>query len=784
MILTSCLVFSCTRPGAELEITSVTISQPEANLVEGETLHLKAWVLPEDALDKSITWSSTRTSVASVTDGGQVTALAEGSAKIIATSVNGKTASCTIWVSKRIVDVQSISLNKTEVSLLVGKTETLIANVTPKGATYEFIIWTSTNAEVVTVSKGVVTANGSGKAVITAKVGDKAAFCNVTVMVPVTSVSLDKESITIAPGESYQLAAKVAPAAATEKSVLWSSSNPGVATVSSAGLVVGKAAGTATITVKTNDGGFTTSCVVTVSVPVASISLDKTSLTLSRGDSYALKATVSPANATDQAIVWSSSNSSVAAVSSDGVVTANSSGTATITATTASGAKSATCLVTVAVPVSSVSLDMTNLTLPVGGTRMLKATISPADATNQACTWSSDNNAVAAVTQEGVVSAKASGTAIITVTTADGNKTATCRVTVIIPVSSVSLDKTAITLTPDATCMLNAAVLPANATDKSVTWSSSDTNVATVDQSGKVRGVGVGSATITSVAGDCSATCVVIVSIPVEDIILDHTSVNLKQGRTVQLTATIVPAVAIDKTITWSSSDERVATVDQQGVVTAVTGGQARIIATAGSCTAVCTVRVVPLATSIALSQSDAVLITGQSLTLTANILPVEASGTEISWSSSNANLCSVANGVVTEGNSTGRATITASVDGVSATCSILVVRDSYTGVYASYNGGSIISINDVIQSGSQLNYSVTNYSSETIRVVSVQLIDGVTGSQGNVMSLGKDIVLGDFSGWTVTIGAAGIRSPIARFVYTFRGTQYTCEAQYWSFSF
>ena len=259
-------------------------------------------------------------------------------------------------------------------------------------------------------------------------------------IVPVTGVSLDKTSLTLTTGKSGTLTATVAPANASNKAVSWASDNTSVATVDQNGKVTAVSAGTATITVTTVDGSKTATCTVTVedeivTVPVTGVSLDKTSLTLTTGKSGTLTATVAPANASNKAVSWASSNTSVATVDQNGKVTAVSAGTATITVTTVDGNKTATCSVTVEdevviVPVTGVSLDKTSITLTTGKSDTLTASVAPADATNKAVTWASDNIAVATVDQNGKVTAVSAGTATITVTTVDGNKTATCSVTV------------------------------------------------------------------------------------------------------------------------------------------------------------------------------------------------------------------------------------------------------------------------------------------------------------------------------------------------------------------
>ena len=316
-------------------------------------------------------------------------------------------------------------------------------------------------------------------------------------------------------GETQTLTATITSSNATNRSVTWSSSNKNIATVSSSGVVSAKAAGSATITVTTNDGGKIATCSVTVkakTVSVTGVSLDKTSLTLTEDDTYTLTATVSPSNATDKSVTWSSNNPSVATVSSSGVVTAKSAGTAKITVTTNDGGNTATCSVTVQakkISVTGVSLNKTSLSMTEGDTQTLTATVTPSNATDKSVTWSSSNTSVATVSSSGVVTAKAAGSTSITVKTIDGGKTATCSVTVkakTVSVTGVGLDKTSLSLTEGDTYTLTATVSPSNATDKSVTWSSNTTSVATVSSSGVVTAKAAGSATITVITNDGGKT--------------------------------------------------------------------------------------------------------------------------------------------------------------------------------------------------------------------------------------------------------------------------------------
>ena len=490
------------------------------------------------------------------------------------------------------VAVESVTLNKTELTLEPSGTETLIATVKPDNATDKSVTWTTSNAEIATVADGKVTAVKEGEAIITAKAGDKQATCKVTVKksaVPVQSVTLNRTSVTLEEGQTTTLTATISPNDADEQTVTWSTSNSAAATVSN-GVVTAVAEGTAVI--KASVGGKEASCTVTVKksvVAVTSVTLNKTTLPLTKGQSEKLTATVAPDNATDKTVTWSSSDATIASVDQTGKVTAVKSGKATITA--AAGEKSATCEVTVTTPVQSVSLDRTTVSLEEGQTTTLTATISPNDADEQTITWTTSNAAAATVTN-GFVTAVAEGTAVIKASV--GGKEASCTVTVkksVVAVTSVTLNKTTLPLTKGQSEKLMATVAPDNATDKTVTWSSSDATIASVDQTGKVTAQKTGKATITAAAGEKSATCEVTVTNPVTSVSLNKTTLELEESKTFTLIATINPTDADEQTVTWTTSNAAAATV-VNGVVTAVAEGTAVIKASVGGKEATCTVTV------------------------------------------------------------------------------------------------------------------------------------------------------------------------------------------------
>lgn len=257
-------------------------------------------------------------------------------------------------------------------------------------------------------------------------------------IVHVTSVSLDQSSLELSVGDTHELVATVLPENATNKEVIWSSSDESVLTVSD-GVITAIKEGKATVTVKSKDGFKSSTCEVKVNkepsiIHVTSVSLNETTLNIETGDRYTLLATVLPSDATDKSVNWSSNNESVVTVTSKGKIIATGAGQAIITVTTTDGGLTASCTVNVTqkvVPVNGVSLNYSELELSVGDNENLIAKVLPTNATNKEVIWSSTNEAVVTVDENGLVSAVGVGDAIIVVETVDGGYKDFCTIKVI-----------------------------------------------------------------------------------------------------------------------------------------------------------------------------------------------------------------------------------------------------------------------------------------------------------------------------------------------------------------
>ncbi|MBE6069870.1 MAG: hypothetical protein E7211_19580, partial [Clostridium lundense] len=694
-------------------VETITLNKTalELNLNPADSVQLIAAVLPANADDPSLSWSSSAGSIVSVDQTGKVTAVSRGTAVITAAAKDGSgvSAVCVVNVWQK---VDSVSLNKTALSLGVGKSETLtatLASATDAPPDITDVVWSSSDPNIASVDQaGRVTAHSAGSAAITVTTADqsKTAECAVTVTnVAVTDVTVSPAALTFKAGEQRVLTAAVEPAEATDKTLTWSSSADGVVTVQkldgSGATITAVAAGTATVTA-TSVNGVVGRCEITVRAAVSNVTLNTPSLTLQTGASETLTVTVAPSGA-DQSVTWKSLDESIATVDSTGKVTATTkTGSTIITVTAVDGGKSASCAVTVLKNAASIGLSRNSIDLSLSQNAELTATLAPAGATDDIL-WSVDGSAVqlgtptvSNGTSKVSVYAHSGGTATVTAYSAVNHDIkATCTVKVTVPAASLTLDRTALTLTKgDGAVTLTATVLPAGASNADVSWSVAPASgVVTYETSGStitLRPDAAGTATVTATVGDLTAQCSVTVKPKlVETITIKQgddavTELSLTTGSAaVQLTEDVGPEAADNRTVTWSSSDSNVATV-VDGLVTAKGIGTAVVTAAANDGSGVsasCIVTVGEITvTSVTLdptSLSFNLTSDTKTATLTAAVDPANATAGTVAWMSSNPNVATVS--AATGGSITvtavgaGSAIITASAGGKTATCTVTV---------------------------------------------------------------------------------------------------------------
>lgn len=332
----------------------------------------------------------------------------------------------------------------------------------------------------------------------------------------VMDLNVDVSTLNLQAGQSCQITASISPSNAYNKTLEWTSSNSYVASVNENGYVTAKHVGEATITCITTDGSnLSQSVLVDVRSPLVNeIKLNYESLVLFEDNDFQIIATVLPSDAASKALIWTSSNPSVATIDQNGYGHTNNEGLCTITATALDGSMvSATCEIIVKpVLVSNISLNHTSVNLIIGDSQVLTATVTPDNAKNKSISWTSSDSNIASVSSDGVVTALKEGTVTITAKALDGsNVEASCVVNVKpILVSSISLNTSELKIGLDETYQLVCAILPENATNKSVSWSSSAPDVATV-YDGLVQPIKVGRSVIVASTNDgtnLSAYCI------------------------------------------------------------------------------------------------------------------------------------------------------------------------------------------------------------------------------------------------------------------------------------
>lgn len=688
LISALCLLSACQEE--LIGVSSVSVDKERQDLSVGASFVLKAIISPSNADNQKIIWTVENSSVIDYIDNqdgsATVKGLQVGTSKVTArTDDGGFMSSCNVTVG---VGVEKIELDKSELSLKKGESASLKATIFPENASDKSLKWGSSDVSVATVDAyGNVKAEGNGEATVfvSSSDGGFTAYCNVKVGTPVTGISLDPREFTLETiGSSFTIKPVISPEDASDLGVVWESADTKVVSVASDGTVTAIGPGTTTVKATTNDGSFTSNCVVSVKSPAQHVSLDKTSLKLLEGESGKLTATVYPLNSTQKTLTWVSDHPDVASVDNEGNVTARKAGAATVTVKVAENV-TAVCKVTVISRVTGISLSETTVELKPGETHQLTATVLPQNASNAEVTWYSDKESVATVSQLGLVTGVGPGETTVHAVTTDGGKMASCLVKVGTPVKGITLSVSSKTLyVGDPSLDISATLTPANATDKSLEWSSSDPEVASIAPGAALRAVikplkpGKTTITATTKDGGFTASCEVTVKRHVSGVSLNKASLTLYVGETESLAATVAPEDASDKTVAWSSDNSAVASVSN-GKVTANKPGTAviKVVTNDLSKEAACTVTVKRHAESVELSQKEIKLYLGENRSLTATVLPSDASDKNVTWSSSNPNVATVstAGNVVSKSVGTTVITVKTADGGHQASCHVTVLE-------------------------------------------------------------------------------------------------------------
>jgi len=521
-----------------------------------------------------------------------------------------------------------------------------------------------------------LTVNSNGKVVT------REMEVDVTEFITVESVTVDKSEVELSPRDTYQLTATVYPETASNKTVIWSSGDEAIATVDENGLVTPLQSGKeVTITATTENEGKTADCTFRIgTIPVEGMSLDPQFATLDARvkEELQLMPKFIPEDASNQRIrSWRSENPEVATVDGTGKVTALSEGTTIITAVSEEGNIEATCKVTTYISIQYVSLNLPRV-LNIGESYQATITVTPENATNKNIKeWKSAAPELVSVDQDGFVTAlAANGTGTrITVFMEDRDLEAVGSVFVNIPVEEVEIIMETNFLAVGEEMTIDVLFTPEEPSSKEVDWQSSNPEIATVDNdwgwfwtNTTVKALSEGDVTITvtTYPDDKTATALIRCVIPVEEVSIEAVSEELFIGETLQLSATILPENATVKNVSWESSDTEIASVDENGLVTAWTAGEVILTVTTEeggkTATQVITCKPVPVE-SVTITPDAAELLLEETIQLTAVVLPENATNKKISWESSDTEIAAVdENGLVTA-LSIGEVTITVATE-------------------------------------------------------------------------------------------------------------------------
>ena len=567
-------------------IEKIELNETSIEMLPTQEKNLSVIITPNDTTeDTTVRWESNNPDVVSVDNNGVISALEPGNATITAT-VGSFSVSAEVKV---LIPIDNIVISNSDVRLNKGGSETLTIQVYPANAEEDTTVtWKSSNTNVATIdSNGKVTAVGGGNATITGTLKNgKKVTAEVTVTVPIENVTVNYTNLELEKGKSEQLDVTINPSDTTENTtVTWESSNTNVATIDSNGKVTAVGRGNAIIT-GTLENGMSVETTVNVIVPITSVTLDRNNISMNKGTTTTLVATINPNDTTeDTTKKWESSNTNVVTVDENGMVTAVGRGSAEVTVTV--GNKKATATIEVLVPITSVQINKDKVEVVKNQTVILSAIINPSDTTEDTTvTWESDDPSIATVDENGVVTGKSEGVVVIRGTLQNGMEISSEVTVTIIPVDSISFEDKEITILKGKETLLNVLINPSNATEiENIAWESSDDTIITVDENGRIRGLKAGTATITARMGNLSCSIdVTIEEVHLTDIIIGNDLSNIHVGDSFDLELILNPANTTDElTFTYESSNEDVITIDENGHLVAKAAGKSTITVTASN---------------------------------------------------------------------------------------------------------------------------------------------------------------------------------------------------------
>ncbi|MGN0437191.1 MAG: Ig-like domain-containing protein [Lachnospiraceae bacterium] len=584
---------------------TITLKESDISLKTGETYSLNV-----TSESENVKWSCDNLSVAKV-EQGIVTGVGEGTAFVSVVEENsGRVATCKVTVTD--CGVMGVTLPES-MDVQVGMYALLNANVIPEAAQNRKLQWESSDPSLLFVDEnnGLMKGLKEGDATITVTTldGGYQSSCIVHILpdtrelIPVNSVLQMEYDEMLVVGENRQLSVTCLPEDGTDQTLCWLSSDDEIAKVSQEGIVTGCGIGQVVITAVAANGiddNVKTAFTLQVSdSPIEEITFEKPQYKLSLGGKCKINPVIVPETAFVNNLEYVSSDTDIFSVDENGEITGNSVGSGELLVRTMDGNISATCIVEIVAPaISNITFDCNELVLEVGQEKVINASVIPGDIPTGGIVWNSSDSSVVEVTQDGKVIGKKCGTAMVVASSMDGNGVlACCHIVVqkqtikarLITVSCLSNE-----VRVDATNMMHAQVMPSNTTNKDVVWTSSNPYYAVVCQNGLIKGKRPGmnkTVVITAKAKDGSSVYgkfqIKVVPKYVEQIhVLNPIGGNkLAVGKSVAMKLVVTPVDATEKTVKWTSSNTKYATVDGNGVVTAKQGSNGKKVTITASAT-------------------------------------------------------------------------------------------------------------------------------------------------------------------------------------------------------
>ena len=654
-------------------ITSITLSDHEVVIPKSAGFYqLYCKCEPELPSNEKLTWSSSDNRIITVDQNGKVSIVKPGTAHINVMTSNGLLESCKFTI---LQGMESIVLDETELVMYVGQTYRMTYSVFPATTSDTTLKWTPTNSKVVTVDNtGFFTAKNTGTCVVTVQAMDGSGVfttCTVTVLRNASGVTLDVKDLKLNVGETYQLEALLNPADSTD-TIRYESSNKKIAEVSAGGKITAKGKGSCVIFART-DGGSSAYCNVTVSQQVTGLTVSPDSASIEVGEVLELTATITPGNASDKEVTWTSDDPSICTVNEDGEIKGIKGGATLIKCVSEDGDLMAYSMITVIEKVTTITLPET-AEVGVGKKLKLTAIVSGDTASNKKLKWKSSKKSVCTVSKSGTITGKKAGKARIWAKATDGSGVkASCVVRVIKATEDIELSASYVSLVQGGKKKIKVTTTPAKTTYSPV-WTTDNDKVAIVSKKGTITALKAGDCIVKCTAGDNSEVYAVVyvhVTAPVSisSINLSEDTLVMLTGETTDVQYSVSPANYTEN-FSWASDNPSVASVNSKGKVTAKSVGTAKITAlSASGKKSTATVYVVGLSkTKLTLHQYESTLINLQ-------LDGVESGKVKVSWDTANQSIAEVKNGKVT-GKACGKTVVYAKVNGRSLACTVTVIKN------------------------------------------------------------------------------------------------------------